>query len=76
VPRQKKPRKTYSTGDLNKLIDGLVHPLSKTNAGFILLDGFLHGLVEKNPPETVRKFLRYSLPELVKQIEKSSQGQD
>jgi hypothetical protein len=58
----------YSKGSINRLIDDLVHPLCKQNASLIFLDGFLHSLVEKNPPLSVRKFITYNLPELLKQL--------
>jgi hypothetical protein len=68
--RHPKPRKKapYSTGQLNNLIDDLCHPLFTENSGFILVDGVLHGLVEKDPPESFRKFVRYNLPRIVKEI--------
>jgi len=69
-------KKLYTKGELNKLIDGLCHPLFKTNKGFILVDGLLHTMVEKNPPTTVKKFIKYNLPKIVKQItEKSKENQ-
>ncbi len=59
-----------SKGELNRLIDDLLHPFFKVDPAFILLDGFLHGLVERNPSESTRKFLVYNLPKLIKQLEK------
>ena len=56
--KKNKATKPYSKGDLNKLIDTLIHPLSRKDKSFILIDGFLHGLVEQNPPQTVRKFIK------------------
>ena len=69
---KKKTARPYSKGQLNKLIDTLCHPLFETNEGFILLDGLLHGLVEQNLPISVRKFIKYNLPRLIRQIEKNS----
>ena len=63
---------TYSKGDLNKMVDTLIHPLSKTDKRFILVDGFLHGLIERDPPTTIKKFLKYNLPEILKQLEKET----
>jgi hypothetical protein len=34
----------------------------------MVLDAALHGLVEHNPPETVLKFMRYSLPKTLREI--------
>jgi len=70
--KRKREYKPYTKGELNKLIDSLCHPLFKTNEGYILVDGLLHGLVEQNPPITIRKFVKYNLPTLIKQIEKES----
>lgn len=47
-------------------------PLFKTNKGFILVDGLLHGLVEQNPPITIRKFIKYNLPTLIDQMKKKT----
>lgn len=73
---EKKTRKLYTKGELNKLIDGLCHPLFKTNKGFVLVDGLLHAMVEQDPPRTVKKFMKYNLPKIVEQItEKSKENQ-
>jgi hypothetical protein len=63
--RRKNPN-PYSKGEMNRIIDGLVHPFFKTGKGFILIDGILHGLVEQNPPLSVKKFIKYNLTELTK----------
>ena len=70
--RRRSADKLYTAGELNKLIDSLCHPLSKTDKGFMLVDGFLHGLVEQNPPATIRKFMKYNLPKIIKQLEKEA----
>ena len=69
--KKKKTVSPYSKGELNKLIDNIFHPLFETNEGFILVDGFLHGLVEQNLPLSIRKFIEYNLPRLIRQIEKN-----
>jgi len=69
--KKKKITKPYSKGELNKLIDILCHPLFDTNEGFILVDGFLHGLVEQDPPLSIRKFMKYNLPGLICRIGKN-----
>ena len=74
VKMEKKARKLYTKGELNKLIDSLCHPFFKTNVGFILVDGLLHAMVEQNPPITVKKFIRYNLPKLMEQIREKSRG--
>ena len=70
--KKKRVHKSYTKGELNKLIDSLCHPLFKTNEGFILVDGLLHGLVEQNPPLTIRKFIKHNLPKLIEQIGKKT----
>jgi hypothetical protein len=69
---KKKVRKPYTKGELNKLIDSLCHPLSKTDKRFILVDVLLHAMVEQNPPESVLKFIRYSLPKIMEEISRKS----
>ncbi|MDH5450939.1 MAG: hypothetical protein OEX77_08600 [Candidatus Bathyarchaeota archaeon] len=66
--RRKKKRNTYSKGELNRLIDSLLHPLIDRNPAFMITDVILHGLVEQNPSETTIKFIRYSLPKIIKEI--------
>lgn len=65
---QKTRPKLYSKGNLNKVIDDVVHPLCKHNASIIFLDGFFHSLVEQDLPLSVRKFIRYNLPKLLEQL--------
>jgi hypothetical protein len=73
--RRKSTSKPYTSGELNKIVDSLCHPLSKTNKRFVLVDGLLHGIVEKNPPVTIRKFIRYNLPTIIKQLQKEADKQ-
>jgi hypothetical protein len=71
-----RPRKAiYTKGEINKLIDGVCHPLSKSNPTMLILDGFLHGLVEMNPPQSARKFLKHNLPMLIEQTGRTCQGE-
>jgi len=67
MPKDEKP----TTGELNKIIDALIHPLAKTDASYIVLDTILHGIVEQNPSTTIRKFIKYNLPKIVDQFEKT-----
>lgn len=73
--RRKSTSKLYTQGELNKLIDSLCHPLAEADKGFILVDGILHGLVEQNPPLTIRKFIKYNLPKLIEQLGKEAEKQ-
>jgi hypothetical protein len=65
---KRRRKQVFSTGQLNRLVDSFCHPLYKVDKRFLLLDGFLHGLIERNPPETVQKFLRYNLAEIMKEF--------
>jgi len=64
--RHQKP--IYTRGELNRLVDAFLHPLAKTNFDLLILDGILHGIIERNPPESVMKFIEYSLPELLSKL--------
>lgn len=55
----------YSKGQLNRLIDDLIHPLFKKGKGFVILDGLLHSAIEQNPPLSVKKFIKFNLHELL-----------
>jgi hypothetical protein len=58
----------YSVGELNRLIDALIHPLAKRYPEFLILDATIHGVIEKNPPESTLKFMQYNLPKLVAEL--------
>jgi len=55
-------------GEKNKIIDSAVHPLSKIHPAFTLVDGLLHALNEQDPKTSLRKFVKYSLPELIRML--------
>jgi len=66
----------YTKGELNRLIDDLIHPFYKTDKSLLLIDALLHGLIEQNPPQTVLKFLRYNLPTIINQIKAFSNSNE
>jgi hypothetical protein len=70
-PRRKKNKTEYSKGELNRMIDSVLHPLFGRSGAFMVVDTVLHGLVEQNPRETVGKFIRYNLPKIIEEITKS-----
>ena len=70
----RKSKGLYTKGELNRLVDSLIHPLCEEDKRFILLDGFLHGLIEKDPPASVMKFVKYNLPEILKQLSDKQKG--
>jgi len=68
TPARRKTRGIYSKGEVNRLVDSLLHPLFDVNPAFSLADTILHGLIEQNPPETALKFLRYNLPRIIREV--------
>ena len=61
----------YTTGELNKTVDDLLHPLAKLDPVFLIVDGLLHGIIEQNPPESILKFIHYNLPKMASQLMRS-----
>jgi len=55
-------------GKLNKLIDDLIHPHFREYPALIIVDGLLHAMVEQNPDASLRKFIKYNVPELLKTL--------
>jgi hypothetical protein len=68
LPRKK--NLPYSPGELNKLIDATVHPLTRNDLPLWVVDGVLHGIVEQNPDVSVKKFVRYNVPKIIQQLTK------
>jgi hypothetical protein len=53
-------------GELNRIIDSLLHPLFRKSKVFVIIDGLAHAIVERNPKKSAKKFIRYNLKELLK----------
>ena len=68
LPRKK--HQLYSPGDLNRMIDSLLHPLARKDPRLWAVDTLLHAIVEQNPESTAKKFIRYNLPEITKEVSK------
>ena len=66
IKTKKKKGKVYTKGEINRLVDTLVHPLYKKTDVFRVLDGLLHAIVEEDAPTSIRKFFQYNLPDLMK----------
>jgi len=64
----RKVRKTVES-ELNRLIDGVMHPYFRECPALIVLDGLLHAMVEQDLNVSLRKFVRYNLPGLLKNLE-------
>ena len=71
---KKKAKGLYSRGQLNYVVDSLVHPLADRSVGFILVDEILHMVVERDPAISMQKFIRYNLPQLIKKLAENSQN--
>jgi len=65
--RRKRRGIKVTKGDLNRLIDDIFHRHFSENVGFVIVDGLLHAVVERNPEESVRKFVRYNVPALIRE---------
>ena len=65
--RRKRRGIKVTKGDLNKLIDDVFHRHFSENVGFVIVDGLLHAVVERNPEESVRKFVRYNVSALIRE---------
>jgi hypothetical protein len=71
--KQKKPRKprkkqTYSKGEKNKIVDSLLHPFYRRSQLIRVVDGVIHGLIEQDTKSSAKKFVRYNLPEFLKEV--------
>jgi len=66
----------YSRGDANRAVDALVHPLIKQNKIFLVVDELAHIAIEGNVEESIVKFTRYRLPELVRELLRIWLGSD
>ena len=53
---------------MNRLIDDVCHPLYQENEWIRLIDGAMHGVAEQNYNVSLRKFVKYNLPEIAKKI--------
>jgi hypothetical protein len=60
--------------ELNRMVGSLVHPLAKVDPCLLVLDGVLHGLIERNPSETVVKFIQHNLPTLISELSTRRKG--
>lgn len=67
---KKKYLALYTTGELNKIADAFVHPFFGEEKSFIILDGAVHALLEKDVVASAEKFIRYNLPQLLRRTGK------
>jgi hypothetical protein len=64
------------TEELKRQINELLQPLAKEDRQSIILQRFLHQLLEKNPPPETIKFLQEYLPIIIKDIIEPKEGKD
>lgn len=71
--RQTSRKKTginLTKGQLNRIIDTLLHRHFRRNPDLILLDGLAHAIVENDLEQSLRKFAKYGVPVLLKETER------
>ena len=66
--RRKRRGIKVTKGDLNRLIDDVFHRRFSENVGFVIVDGLLHAVVERNPDESIGKFVRFNVPVLIREM--------
>ncbi len=67
--KKRRRRKTiYSKGELHKIVDSGLHPLFERSPIFIAVDEAAHALIEQDLRESVLKFIRYSLPTIIRKL--------
>ena len=71
-PRPPKKKRLYSKGEKNKIVDSLLHPFYRKSQLIRIVDGIIHGLIEQDTKSSARKFVKYNLPEIVKELIKNS----
>ena len=70
LPRKK--GQIFTPGELNKIIDSLLHPMAKRDMRYYAADLFFHAVVEQDHSVTVQKFIRYDVPKITKQYLKQN----
>jgi len=68
LPKRTPTRALYTTGEVNQLIDSVLHPLAKRDPRVFVIDTVLHTLTERDLLTSSRKFLRYNMPILLSQV--------
>jgi hypothetical protein len=66
-PKRKNNEYHLTKGQINRIIDIMLHRHFKKKPGLILLDSLAHLIVEDNPKESARKFLKYNAPVLLEE---------
>lgn len=72
--RHQNRRGPYTEGQLNEIVDSLIHPLTKRSPVFWVVDGVLHGAIERDPLITLLKFVAYDSAKLINGLEQNRRG--
>jgi hypothetical protein len=70
--KRKKHRKNYSTGELNVIVDSVLHPLYKKTELMRIVDGLIHAAIEQNPKQSMKKFVKYNASAILKKLASKS----
>jgi len=72
MPKKRKRRKRssslYTKGELNTLTDDLLHPLLAKYKELRIIDEMAHIVIEGDLRESLIKFLRFTLPQIVREL--------
>ena len=72
LPHKRRRRRAsssiYTKGEVNKIVDSLAHPLIKKSKVFRIFDELAHVAIEGDLRESLVKFIRYSLPVIVREL--------
>jgi hypothetical protein len=69
-------RKKPSKGQLNRIaraliVDTLAHPYFEQYPVMILVDGAVHAFIEQDASTSIRKFIKYNTPSILKELLKN-----
>jgi hypothetical protein len=56
LPRRNRP--LFTAGEVNKIIDAILHPAAKWDMRYWALDTIFHAFVDQNPSMSAEKFIR------------------
>jgi hypothetical protein len=63
-----KKRKKPSKGELNKIVDTLVHSYFEQYPILILADGAVHAFIEQDARTSIRKFVKYNASLILREL--------
>jgi len=66
--KRRRRKAIFSRGELHKIVDSGLHPLFEQSPIFIAVDEAAHALIEQDLRESILKFIRYSLPTLIRKL--------